>query len=70
MKYRELGHDEKAKDLQEAAAKIETFEQLDALAHTTKHPYLALKMKRLLGYTNKPSRQTATNLGNTRSPGY
>ena len=36
MKYRELGHDDKAKDLQEAAAKIETFEQLDALAHTTR----------------------------------
>ena len=42
MKYRELGHDDKAKDLQEKAAKVETFPQLDALANTSRNILLFL----------------------------
>lgn len=42
MKYRDLGHDEKAKDLQEKAAKVETFPQLDALANTCRNILLFL----------------------------
>ena len=42
MKYRELGHDEKAKDLQERASKIETFPQLDALSNTCQNILLWL----------------------------